>query len=46
MFILSVILTLMALYFAKQAYDNYRISWAMFWACLFGWDLHTLLTYL
>jgi len=43
MFLLSVILTAMAIYFTKQEYDNGRYEWAIFWAILLGWDLHTLL---
>ena len=43
MFILHLIVTLMAAYFAKQAYDDYRIGWAMFWSGIVGWDIHTLI---
>jgi hypothetical protein len=43
MLLLNVILTIMAIYFAKQEYDNGRFEWAIFWAILLGWDLHTLL---
>lgn len=42
MFILHLIVTGAAAYFAKQAYDDYRIGWGMFWAAMLGWDLHTL----
>ena len=44
MFLLNLVLTALAVYFAKQAYDDYRIHWAMFWSFLFGWNLHVLLT--
>jgi hypothetical protein len=44
MFILLLIGTLAAAYFAKEAYDNYKIEWAMFWSVLLGWDLHVILT--
>jgi len=44
MFLLNVILTLIAVYFAKREYDEYRFGWAMFWACLVGYDLHSLLS--
>jgi hypothetical protein len=46
MFMLTLFATLVAAYFAKEAYDGYRIGWGMFWALLLGWDLHTLLNYL
>ena len=42
MFLLTIILTAMAVYFAKQEYDNGRIGLAMLWAGILGWDLHTL----
>ena len=44
MFVLVLIGTAIAAYFAKDAYDNYRIGWAMFWSVLLGWDLHVILT--
>jgi hypothetical protein len=43
MILLNIILTAMAVYFAKREYDDGRIELAMFWAMLLGWDLHTLL---
>jgi len=46
MFILHLVVTGIAAYFAKQSYDQYQIGWAMFWAGLLGWDLHTLLYYI
>ena len=46
MFTLHLIVTLVAAYFAKKSYDDYRIGWAMWWAGLLGWDLHTVLLYL
>jgi hypothetical protein len=46
MFYITIIITALALWFAKQEYDNGRIGWAMFWSALLGWDLHTLSTYL
>jgi hypothetical protein len=46
MFLLNVLLTLVAVYFAKQEYDDGRIGSAMFWSALFGWDLHSMLSYL
>ena len=45
MFVIHIIVTLIAAYFAKEAYDDCRLGWAMFWAGLLGWDLHTLLSY-
>jgi len=45
MFILHVIVTGVAIYFARKEYDEGRIGWAMFWAGLVGWDLHTLVYY-
>ena len=44
MFIINVIITIIAAYFAKQEYDRGRIGWAMLWSVLLGWDLHTLLS--
>lgn len=46
MFILLLLATLFAAFLAKDAYDNYRIGWAMWWAGLLGWDLHTMLNYI
>lgn len=46
MFIIHLIFTLMAAYFAKQAYDERRFGWAVFWAFLLGWDLHSIITLL
>ena len=43
MFLLNLALLGIAVYFAKQEYDMGRISWAMFWSLLVGWDLHTLI---
>jgi hypothetical protein len=42
--ILLIVLTLLSVYFAKKEYETGRIVWAMFWAFLLGWDVHTLLT--
>jgi hypothetical protein len=42
---LSIIVTLVAVYFAKKEYDDGRIGMAMFWAALIGWDLHVLAYY-
>jgi hypothetical protein len=42
-FTLSLIALLASAYFAKEAYDNYRIGIAMIWASLVGWNLHTIL---
>jgi hypothetical protein len=42
--IVIAVLTLMSVYFAKKEYEAGRIAWAMFWACLLGWDVHTLLS--
>lgn len=44
MLVLTVIMTIIAIYFAKQSFNDYRIGMAMFWSFLVGWDLHTLLT--
>ena len=46
MFTLLLIGTLASAYFAKEAYDDCRIGWGMFWAGLLGWDIHTFLGYL
>ena len=46
MLLLDIVLTLMAAYFAKQAYDDGHIEWAMFWSVLLGWDIHTLVSVL
>lgn len=46
MYILHIIATAAAVYFAKEAYDDHRIEWAMFWSLLIGWDLHTMLSYI
>lgn len=46
MFIIHLIFTLLAAYFAKQAYDEHRFEWAIFWAVLLGWDLATIITLL
>ena len=43
MVFITLIITLIAAYFAKQEYERGRIGWAMFWSVLFGWDLHSLL---
>ena len=43
MFIINLIITVIAAYFAKQEYERGRTGWAMFWAALLGWDVHTLL---
>jgi hypothetical protein len=45
MLLISIFFTVLTAYFAKQSYDEYRYSWAMFWCALFGWDLHSLLGY-
>jgi hypothetical protein len=42
-FALNLIVTLASVYFAKEAYEDYRIVPAMFWSCLIGWNLHTLI---
>ena len=44
MILLTVVLTLMSIYFAKKEYEANRILWAMFWSFLLGWDVHTLLS--
>jgi len=41
--ILNIIVTILSIYFTKEAYDDYRIGPAIFWAFLTGWNLHTLL---
>ena len=46
MSLLNVVLTVIVAYFTKQEYDNGRYLWAIFWAVLLGWDLHTIITYL
>jgi hypothetical protein len=46
MIILTIIATALSAYFAKEAYDQYRLGWAVFWSVLLGWDLHSLITYL
>jgi len=42
MFLLNILLTIIAFYFARKDYDNGRFEWAMFWSLLLGWDLHSL----
>jgi hypothetical protein len=44
MFIITVLLLFLALFFAKKEYDANRIKWAMFWSLLVGWDFHALIT--
>jgi len=44
MILLNAVLTLLAVYFAKKEYESGRTIWAMFWAFLLGWDVHTLLS--
>lgn len=46
MFEIDLILTLAAAYFCKTDYDRGRIEWALMWAALLGWDIHTLVAYL
>lgn len=46
MFWFNLFLTGLAAYFAKEEYDRGRIGWAMVWAALLGWDLHSLLAVL
>jgi hypothetical protein len=46
MFIFTVVITIVASYFAKQEYDRNHIGLAMFWSALLGWDLHTLISML
>lgn len=43
MFILYLIVTAVAIYFAHKAYHDQKIGLAMFWSMLVGWDLHTLI---
>jgi hypothetical protein len=43
MLLLSIFSTGLAAYYAKEAYDLNQIGWAMFWAGLLGWDIHSLL---
>jgi hypothetical protein len=43
MFLLDCILLVLSIYFAKEAYDNYKVELAMFWSMLVGWNVHTLL---
>lgn len=43
MFSLHLIITAVAIYLAHKEYENGRFKWAMFWAGLVGWDLHTLI---
>ena len=42
-FVLELIVLVASVYFAKEEYENGRIAPAMFWACLVGWNLHTIL---
>lgn len=46
MFFINLLVTILAAYFVKQEYDRDRIGWAILWAMLLGWDLHTLLSLL
>jgi hypothetical protein len=43
MVLLSIFLTGLVLYFAKEAFEKGNIKSAMFWSALLGWNLHTLL---
>jgi len=43
MLLISIFFIVLTAYFAKEEYENRRIGWAMFWAGLLGWDLHSLL---
>ena len=43
MLLLNLVLTLVAAYFTCEEYNKGRISWAIFWAILLGWDIHTLI---
>jgi hypothetical protein len=42
-FVLEIVVLLASLYYAKEEYDNQRIGYAMLWASLVGWNLHTIL---
>jgi hypothetical protein len=42
---INIIITAIAVYFAKDSYDRGDIKAAMFWALLLGWDLHVLAYY-
>jgi hypothetical protein len=46
MFLLSFLLLVIAVYFAKKSYYELRIVPAMLWSFLAGWDLHALLTFI
>lgn len=39
----QLLLTAITVMFTKEAYDSNKIEYAMFWACLTGWNFHTLL---
>lgn len=39
----QLFLTVLTIWFAKEAYERARTEYAMFWACLTGWNFHTLL---
>jgi lipopolysaccharide export LptBFGC system permease protein LptF len=43
MLLLNLVLTLVAAYFTREEYNKGRIGWAIFWAILLGWDIHTLI---
>ena len=42
---INTVVTMIAIYFAKESYDLGHIKAAMFWALLLGWDLHVLVYY-
>jgi hypothetical protein len=42
---INIIVTMVAVYFAKESYDRGQIGAAMFWSLLLGWDLHVLAYY-
>jgi hypothetical protein len=42
-FAINLFVLILAVYFAKESYDQYKIVPAMFWSLLVGWDLHTIL---
>jgi hypothetical protein len=44
MFWLNLLLTFVAVYFTREEYERGRIGWAIFWAIILGWDIHTLLS--
>jgi hypothetical protein len=42
-FLIDIVLVVVAGYFTHREYEDGRYGWAIFWAVLLGWDIHSLL---